>query len=144
MTQPPRKKLIEVGMPLAAINAAAEHEKSVPRRGHPSTMHLYWAPRPLAVARAVLFAQLVDDPSSHPDRWPTLEEQDNQRARLHRLIEELVVWENSNNEDVLRRCRAAIQDSVGDRPLRLLDPFAGGGRFRSKRSVLVYYLLLRT
>lgn len=127
MTQPPRKKLIEVGMPLAAINAAAEHEKSVPRRGHPSTMHLYWAPRPLAVARAVLFAQLVDDPSSHPDRWPTLEEQDNQRARLHRLIEELVVWENSNNEDVLRRCRAAIQDSVGDRPLRLLDPFAGGG-----------------
>lgn len=127
VTTAPKKKLIEVGLPLEAINEASKHEKSVPRRGHPSTMHLYWAPRPLAAARAVLFGQLVDDPSSHPEKFPTQEEQDAERARLHQLIEELVKWENSNNEEVLSAARAEIRRSVGDGPLALLDPFAGGG-----------------
>ena len=70
---PPKRKLIEVALPLEAINREAAREKSI-RHGHPSTLHLWWARRPLAAARAVLFAQLVDDPSSHPDRFPTEEE----------------------------------------------------------------------
>jgi putative DNA methylase len=123
----PKKKLIETSLPLEAINAAAEHEKSVPRKGHPSTMHLYWAPRPLAAARAVLFAQLVDDPSSRPDEFPSVDAQDAERRRLHGLLEELCKWENSSNEELLAKARAEIVRSNGDTPLTFLDPFAGGG-----------------
>ena len=74
-TRSVRKKLIEVALPLDAINAAAAREKSI-RHGHPSTLHLWWARRPLAAARAVIFAQLVDDPSSRPELFPTEQEQD--------------------------------------------------------------------
>src|SRR5215475_1051534 len=96
----PRKKLIEVSIPLEAINAASAWEKSI-RHGHPSTLHLWWARRPLAACRAVLFAQLVDDPSSWSDRFPTEEKQDAERKRLHRIIERLVPWEASSNEVIL-------------------------------------------
>jgi putative DNA methylase len=99
-----KKKLIEVAMPLEAINEASSREKSI-RHGHPSTLHLWWARRPLASARAVLFASLVDDPSARPDEFPTEEEQAEERKRLFDLIEELVQWENSNNEQVLSRAR---------------------------------------
>ena len=85
----PKRKLIEVALPLETINRESAHEKSI-RHGHPSTLHLWWARRPLAAARAVLFAQLVDDPSSHPDRFPTEEDQRAERERLHRIIERLV------------------------------------------------------
>ena len=85
-----RKKLIEVALPLEAINKASAREKSI-RHGHPSTLHLWWARRPLAAARAVIFAQLVDDPSAHPDQFPTEETQEQERQRLFRLIEELVL-----------------------------------------------------
>src|SRR3954470_24468988 len=95
-----RKKLIEVALPLEAINRASAREKSI-RHGHPSTLHLWWARRPLAACRAVLFASLVDDPSAHPDRFPSLEAQDTERQRLFRIIEELVTWENTTNEAVL-------------------------------------------
>ena len=94
-----RKKLIEVALPLEAINAASAREKSI-RHGHPSTLHLWWARRPLAAARAVLFAQLVDDPSSRPELFPTDEAQSQERQRLFRIIEELVKWENTTNETV--------------------------------------------
>src|SRR6478735_6499765 len=94
------KKLIEVALPLDAINAESAREKSI-RHGHPSTLHLWWARRPLAACRAVLFAQLVDDPSSHPDRFPTEAAQKAERERLHRLIERLVVWENVRDEKLL-------------------------------------------
>jgi putative DNA methylase len=87
-----RKKLIEVSIPLEAINAASAREKSI-RHGHPSTLHLWWARRPLAACRAVLFAQLVDDPSSWPERFKTVESQDTERRRLHKVIEEMVRWE---------------------------------------------------
>ncbi len=80
-----RKKLIEVALPLEAINQESAREKSI-RHGHPSTLHLWWARRPLAACRAVLFASLVDDPSSHPDKFPTEEEQEKERQRLHDLI----------------------------------------------------------
>ena len=105
-----RKKLIEVALPLDAINAASAREKSI-RHGHPSTLHLWWARRPLAAARAVLFAQLVDDPSDLPEEFPTEEEQKKERDRLFEIIEELVLWENTTNEIVLEKARAEIRKS---------------------------------
>ncbi|WP_439592022.1 DUF1156 domain-containing protein [Microbacterium sp.] len=126
MTATPRRKLIEVSLPLEAINAEASREKSI-RHGHPSGLHQYWARRPLAAARAVLFAQLVDDPSSHPDEFPTTAAQDGERARLHALLEQLVLWQNSNNESLLRQARAEIRKSNDGKLPAILDPFAGGG-----------------
>lgn len=160
-----KKKLIEVAIPLEAINAASAREKSI-RHGHPSTLHLWWARRPLAACRAVLFAQLVDDPSGYTDAllndpgirkqaetdlakrlkaWgerkadahgnvpdtpePTLEDcaADIERKRLFRIIEELVKWENSTNEEVLERARAEIRRSCGGELPPVYDPFSGGG-----------------
>ncbi|MHB8417052.1 MAG: DUF1156 domain-containing protein [Myxococcales bacterium] len=136
----PRKKLIEVALPLAAINEASAREKSI-RHGHPSTLHLWWARRPLAAARAVIFAQLVDDPSGWPELFPTDDAQEAERQRLFRLIGELVRWENTGNEALLGQAQAEIRASwrrtcaehVGD-PLfdpstlpAFHDPFAGGG-----------------
>lgn len=126
MTTPYKKKLIEVAIPLEAINEASAREKSI-RHGHPSTLHLWWARRPLAACRAVLFAQLVDDPSSHPDKFPTHEEQEAERKRLFAIIERLVKWENSTNEEVLEEARAEIRKSCGGELPPVYDPFSGGG-----------------
>ena len=141
---PSRKKLIEVALPLDAINAASAREKSI-RHGHPSTLHLWWARRPLAAARAVIFAQMVDDPSAHPDLFLTEADQEKERERLFRLIEELVKWENTTNEKVLEQARTEIRKSWrrtcadhADHPRAaelfnpdklpaFHDPFAGGG-----------------
>jgi hypothetical protein len=122
----PKKKLIEVSLPLEAINAASAREKSI-RPGHPSTLHLYWSRKPLATARAVLFAQLVDDPSARPEEFPTVEEQDAERARLHALMKRLVLWKNSNDEGLFREAREEIRKSNGGELPAVLDPFAGGG-----------------
>lgn len=139
-----KKKLIEVALPLEAINKASAREKSI-RHGHPSTLHLWWARRPLAAARAVIFAQMVDDPSEHPDLFPTEKAQAKERKRLFDIIEELVQWENTNNEEVLQKARDAIWQSWrrtcaenADHPRAeelfdrhklpgFHDPFAGGG-----------------
>jgi len=139
-----KKKLIEVALPLEAINVASAREKSI-RHGHPSTLHLWWARRPLAAARAVIFAQMVDDPSGHPERFPTEEAQERERQRLFRLIEELVKWENTTNETVLQQAREEIWQSWRvtcaenrdhpraaelfdpDKLPAFHDPFAGGG-----------------
>jgi len=126
MTQTYKKKLIEVAIPLEAINAASAREKSI-RHGHPSTLHLWWARRPLAACRAVLFAQLVDDPSSNPEEFPTPEAQETERKRLFKIIEDLVIWENSTNEEVLERARAEIRRSCGGVLPPVYDPFSGGG-----------------
>ena len=120
------KKLIEVALPLEKINAECAREKSI-RHGHPSTLHLWWARRPLAAARAVIWASLVDDPSSHPEKFPTDEDQNRERQRLFRILEELVVWENSNDERVLTAAKEEILKSTNGNPPELLDPFAGGG-----------------
>lgn len=120
------KKLIEVALPLEKINAESAREKSI-RHGHPSTLHLWWARRPLAAARAVIWSSLVDDPSSHPEKFPTEEEQNQERQRLFRILEDLVVWENSNDERVLEAAKAEILKSTNGNPPALLDPFAGGG-----------------
>jgi putative DNA methylase len=139
-----KKKLIEVALPLEAINKASAREKSI-RHGHPSTLHLWWARRPLAAARAVIFAQMVDDPSASPDLFPTEAKQQKERERLFRIIEDLVQWENTTNEEVLERARAEIwqswrracADNVDHPRAKELfdrkklpafhDPFAGGG-----------------
>jgi putative DNA methylase len=121
-----KRKLIEVGIPLKTINEESAREKSI-HHGHPSTLHLWWARKPLVAARAVLFAQLVDDPSSHPEKFPTEEAVAAERARLHALMEQLVVWENSGNEDLLARAHQEILNSTDGNPPPILDPFAGGG-----------------
>lgn len=126
MTEEPRKKLIEVALPLETINRESAREKSI-RHGHPSTLHLWWARRPLAACRAILFASLVDDPSSQPDEFPTEEQQDVERARLFRLIERLVTWEATTDEDILEEARGEILRSTSDRPPPIIDPFCGGG-----------------
>src|SRR6184192_2183279 len=110
-----KKKLIEVALPLEAINKEAAREKSI-RQGHPATLHLWWARRPLAACRAVLFASLVDDPSARPDEFPTEEAQEAERQRLFRIIEGLVKWENTTNEAVLEAARAEIVRSCNGNP----------------------------
>ena len=120
------KKLIEVALPLEAINAEAAREKSI-RHGHPSTLHLWWARRPLAAARAVIWSSLVDDPSAHPELYSTEEAQNAERQRLFGILEKLVKWENSNDPEVLAAAKAEILRSTNNNPPALLDPFAGGG-----------------
>ena len=161
-----KKKLIEVAIPLEAINAASAYEKMPGIGAHPRGLHQYWARRPLAASRAVLFAQLVDDPSSCvevlmadsklreqaetelPERrraWelskasakgavanapePSLEDVvvEIERKRLFDIIEELVKWENSTNEEVIERARAEIRRSCGGELPPICDPFSGGG-----------------
>ncbi len=121
-----KKKLIEVALPLEAINKESAREKSI-RHGHPSTLHLWWARRPLAACRAVLFASLVDDPSSLPEQFPTEADQDKERQRLFRLIEELVKWDNSNNQSILKAAHDEILKSTDGNPPPIYDPFCGGG-----------------
>lgn len=147
-----RKKLIEVGLPLEEINKEAAREKSI-RHGHPSTLHLWWARRPLAACRAVIFASIVDDPSECPEEFPTEEAQNAERERLHELIRQLVKWETTDetredSRDIVNAARYEIAKSVArthetkpppsndpaavmeflekDGP-EIYDPFAGGG-----------------
>lgn len=120
------KKLIEVALPLEKINIESAREKSI-RFGHPSTLHLWWARRPLAAARAVIWASLVDDPASHPEQFPTEEEQNHERERLFKILEELVVWDNVNNANVIEAAKAEIAKATNNNPPVFLDPFAGGG-----------------
>ncbi len=121
-----KKKLIEVALPLDVINKAAIKDKGI-THGHPSTLHTYWARRPSVACRAVLFAQLVDDPSSHPDKFPTIKDQSNERNRLFKIIEELVKWENNSNLNVLKIANDEIQKSCQNNLPIIWDPFSGGG-----------------
>src|SRR6266498_382826 len=105
------KRLAEVDFPIAQVSRHAAREKSI-RHGHPSTLHLWWARRPLATCRAVLFAQMVDDPSSLPEEFPTEDAQETERQRLFRIIEELVKWGNTSNQAVLHAARLEIARSA--------------------------------
>jgi putative DNA methylase len=123
-----KKKLIEVALPLEAINTASMKEKTNPfLKGHPRALHQWWARRPLPASRAILFAQLVDDPSSHPEFFPSTESVEVERKRLFKIIEDLVQWENSSNIQVINSARREIEKSIGAEKLVLLDPFSGGG-----------------
>ncbi|MCY3951957.1 MAG: DUF1156 domain-containing protein [bacterium] len=126
-SKPSGRKLIEVALPLEAVNAAGRAEKAVPKKGHPATMHLWWSRKPLGVARAVLFASLVDDPSARPDRFPTEADQRAERQRLMKLIEGLCQWERSGDVALLAAAQRQIAMSAGDDVPRILDPFCGGG-----------------
>ena len=142
-----RKKLIEVDLPLDDINRESAREKSI-RHGHPSTLHLWWARRPLAACRAVIFASMVDDPSSCPKEFPDEDSQRTERNRLHDLIKRLVIWENSSDAGLLTEARREIARSVArshggtppdlddayavlsylnDKALPIYDPFCRGG-----------------
>lgn len=120
-----KKKLIEVAMPLEVINKASAKEKSI-RFGHPSVLHLYWARRPLSTCRAILFAQLVDDPSSHPDKFPTEKDQNKERNRLFNIMEQLVVWENSSNTELYKKANLEIMKYANGHIPSIYDPFSGG------------------
>ena len=106
-----KRKLIEVALPLEAISRESAREKAI-RMGHPANLHLWWARRPLVAARAVLWSSLVDDPSSRPDDFPTVEDQKLERKRLFDILERLIKWENSNNQDVLDEARREIHRSA--------------------------------
>jgi len=125
-SEAPKRKLIEVALPLETINRESTRENYI-YKGNPSSVHKWWAQRPLAAARAVLFAQLVDDPSSHPERFRTEDAQRSERERLHGIIERLVVWKNTRDEGLLADAHAAILESTGGNPPPIVDPFAGGG-----------------
>ena len=137
---PSAKKLIEVALPLDAINVASAREKSI-RHGHPSTLHLWWARRPLAAARAVIFASLVDDPDDPnalcafvtacknlPGDGPNVKAKgDTPRMKLFDFIERLVTWEATTDEKIMEQARDLIRIATKGNPPPLLDPFAGGG-----------------
>ncbi|MDO4900170.1 DUF1156 domain-containing protein, partial [Actinomyces sp.] len=134
------RKLIEVALPLDAINKQSAREKSI-RKGHPSTLHLWWSRKPTATARAVLFSQLVDDPSERREEFLDAARAagetdpddaadravEAERRRLFNLITRMVDWDNLTDEHLMREVRAEIRRSTDDRPPALLDPFAGGG-----------------
>lgn len=124
---PTIKKLIEVALPLEAINAESAYEKMPGIGAHPRGLHLWWARRPFVAARAVIWSSLVDDPSSHPEQFPTEEAQQQERERLFDILTRLVKWENSNDEGILAEAKAEIMKSTNNNPPALLDPFAGGG-----------------
>ena len=122
-----RRKLIEVALPLQAISAEGAREKTGGRLGHPAELHLWWSRKPFTTARAVLWSSLVDDPSAHPDRFPTEDDQKLERKRLFGILERLVAWENSNDTEVLEEARSEIEKSCDGRLPNVLDPFCGGG-----------------
>lgn len=121
------KKLIEVALPLDKINEASAYEKMPGIGAHPRGIHLWWARRPFTAARAVIWASIIDDPSSHPEIFPTDAEQIKERERLFKILSDLSDWKNSANEDVINAARAEIIKATGGNPPELLDPFAGGG-----------------
>jgi putative DNA methylase len=139
------RKLIEVALPLDAINEEGSRRKRKAPAGYPTTLHKWWAQRPVAAARAVIFAQMVDDPSAHPDLFSTEKKQERERLRLFKIIEDLVLWENTANETVLQAARdeiwaswrrACAENADHPRAKELFDrhklpafhdPFAGSG-----------------
>jgi putative DNA methylase len=124
----PRKKLIEVSIPLEAINKEALRRKQKAPKGYPTAIHKYWAQRPIALCRAVLFAQFVDDPDACIDEFPTIELRHEERDRLHRLIERLILWDNSNDEEVLTEARYEIARSLARARSEKLPPMGQMGR----------------
>lgn len=121
-----KKKLIEVALPLVAISEAGAREQSI-KRGKPTQMHKWWAARPMVVARAILWASLIDDPSGDPDAFPTPEAQSAERLRLFSILTDLAVWESSNDPKVLAAARKEIDAQFPEGAPPVLDPFGGGG-----------------
>lgn len=130
-----KKKLIEVALPLEAINIACATEKSVPRRGHPQGLHLWWARRPLSACRAVILSSLLDDPSSFPEKFPTEKSQKKERNRLFDIVARYSDWKKENDKELDRE----ISDELSKQGLKLpvaVDPFSGGGSIPFEASKL--------
>lgn len=127
MTVAYKKKLIEVALPLEAINKESLHRKQKAPKGFPTSFHKWWAQRPLAACRAVIFASLVDDPSSRPDKFPTEAAQAAERERLLRFMEDLITWDNSRDAAIMAAAWKYILDSTDGKPPPVYDPFCGSG-----------------
>ena len=132
-----RKKLIEVNIPLQAINIESAKDASL-THGHPSTLHRYWSRKPLAACRAVIFASMVDDPSECQDEFPTEPEQNAERTRLHNLIKRLVIWKTCNDENLLAEARYEIAYSVARNNGEDLTTFRT--RFQNDPEAVLQYL----
>ena len=122
-----KKKLIEVALPLESINNACAYEKMPGIGPHPRGIHLWWARRPLAATRAIIWASLVNDPTAYPEKFKTEEEQAIERDRLFHILSELVKWKNSDNKEILDLAKEEIKKSIGENSPTIFDPFAGGG-----------------
>jgi putative DNA methylase len=123
-----KRKLIEVALPLEAINAESVTQKTGrPKTGYPTSIHKYWAQRSIATARAAIWASLVDDPSSHPDKWPTPESQAAERAKLFSQLEDIIAWDKTTDSAIWQRARTTAEQSMGGSLPPFLDPFAGSG-----------------
>ena len=135
------KKLIEVALPLEAINAESAYEKLPGIGAHPRGLHQWWARRPFVTARAVIWASIIDDPSSRPDLFPTEEEQKRERERLFGILSRLVLWKNSDNQQVLKEAHQELLKATNFNPPSFLDPFSGGGAipFEAQRLGLKAY-----
>src|SRR5262249_44841826 len=131
-TRATRKKLIEVSIPLEAINGETKRRKQKAPKGYPTSFHKYWAQRPVAACRAVLFAQLVDDPGACPEDFPTKTLQEGERERLHKLLERLIAWEASTNETILCEARYEIARSIARERGDKLAPYA---QLRSQETI---------
>jgi putative DNA methylase len=121
-----RRKIIEVALPLSRINEAAFREKNR-KVGKPQNLHHWWSRKPITSSRALLAAQLIDDPASHPETFQTTDQVETERKRLHDLIAALGDWESMNDTRLLRNVREEILKSCGDELPRVVDPFVGGG-----------------
>ena len=132
-----RKKLIEVNIPLQAINVESAKDASL-THGHPSTLHRYWARRPLAACRAIIFASMVDDPSECKDEFPTEPDQEAERNRLHNIIKRLVIWQNCNDENLLAEARYEIAYSAARNNSENLNVFRA--KFKNDPEAVLHYL----
>ena len=132
-----RKKLIEVNIPLQAINKESAKDASL-THGHPSTLHRYWARHPLAACRAIIFASMVDDPSDCTDEFPTESDQNAERNRLHQIIKRFIIWQNSNDENILAEARFEIAYSAARNKGENLDAFRQ--RYKDDPKAVLQYL----
>ena len=121
------KKLIEVALPLEQMNACSEYEKKPGIGAHPRGIHHWWARRPFTTARAIIWASIIDDPSSHPEQFSSEEAQSQERRRLFGILQDLSDWNKSNNAETISAARKEIQKALGNKTITLLDPFSGGG-----------------
>lgn len=122
-----KKKLIEVALPLDKINEAASYEKMPGIGAHPRGVHIWWARRPFTTCRAMIWASIIDDPSEHPELFPTEEDQNKERERLFHILDDLADWNKSDDENVIEAAKKEIQKNTKGETLTLLDPFSGGG-----------------
>ena len=123
----PIKKLVEVALPLPEINDASAYDKMPGIGPHPKGIHHWWARLPLPTARAILFASVVDDPGSHPEKWPTEESQTGERDRLFEIVRKMMGNRMHEHPEIYAEAREEMLKHCGGKLPTVFDPFAGGG-----------------